>query len=544
MDNISADIDDLVYLSKWCRSNDTISEYLETPTLPSSVLTLDAFDRLKEEYQNTIISEYIKRIVISDDKDKFIQIIGNNNDFYDQDMTSFHEIDFFDDLLYSETFEWIGVTLDPFVKNRAKQIIPVVRPIYSTYGINIVGWTYITVSAKMLTEQFENYSIPEDSNIYITIGSNTYLIEKNLLTEVERDYEIMEVITGVAHDDDTLVQLVKQSNGDVKTLVSSPTSKHGWYLSQSLSNKQLTEQRGWYYFLLFACSFVIILVGTLLVIYLNHIINTPINKIRHKIKNISSGDFSYDPTIEWSNELGEIGKGINTLAYDVVNLMDKRIADESQKNELEYQVSLNQINPHFLYNTLNSIKWMATIQNADGIASMVSSLASLLKKVSKETQPLITIKDELSILDDYFLILKFRYGGNITIEYNLESEDLYDCQILRFTLQPLIENAIFHGIEPKGEVGHICIDIRRNEDGDILIGITDDGVGMTEEQITKTLSETIDTSSALFKKIGIANVKNRIQYTYGDKYGLSIHSELGKYTKMTIVIPYRKQIEV
>lgn len=540
MDNISANIDDLVYLSKWCRSNETIIEYLETSTQPSSVLSLEAFDRLKEEYLNTPISEYIKRIVISDDHTKYLQIIGNNNDFYNQELDTFHTIDYFNELIQSDTFEWIGIRTDPTAKNQTMQVIPVVRPIYSTYGIKTIGWNYISVSTSMITDRLSNYSVPSDSDIYINIGESTYSIKGKTLTEVKFDYEKIKVIKGTAHDPATMVELVKMPDGKERTLITTPSTKHGWSMSQILSNKQLSEQRGWYYFLLFACCFVIMVVGTLLVAYLNHIINTPINRIRHKIKEISAGDFTKDPSIEWNNEFGEIGKGINTLSYDVVNLMEKRIADENQKNELEYQVRLNQINPHFLYNTLNSIKWMATIQNANGIASMVSALAGLLRKVSKETQPFITLREELSLLEDYCLILKYRYGGNISIDYNISPEELYDYTILRFTLQPIVENAIFHGIEPKGEAGHITIDIRFGEADTIIIDITDDGVGMTQEQIAKTLSGEENTSSAFFKKIGIANVKNRIQHTYGKEYGLSLTSELGKFTRISIVIPCRK----
>jgi two-component system sensor histidine kinase YesM len=541
MDSITADMNELNYLGKWCGSNDTIADYLVTPkdSERASFMALEAYDRLKEEYQNSKISEYIKRIMISNNDNKFIQIIGKAHDFYYSDPEKIRNLDFFEPQLYSRSIKWIGIVEDPLAKSVPEQVIPVVRPIYSSYRASIIGWTYITVSTNVITDHFRNYSIPGDSNVYITIGNNTYDIKDGALIQVDLDYKPVKDITGVTYSNQASSTIVEDASGDKRTIVTYSSTIDGWSLSQSLSKEQFSQQKHWYYTLLIFICLLILLLGTLLTLYLNHIINVPINKIRRKIKQISSGDFSIDSTIEWDNELGDIGKGINILSFDVVNLMDKRISDEKQKNELEYQILLSQINPHFLYNTLNSIKWMATIQNASGIAEMVTSLARLLKKVSKETKQLTTIREELSLLEDYSLIQRYRYGGIISFEYNIESEDLYDCQILKFSLQPLVENAIFHGIEPKGEAGIIQISIRHQGEKDVIIEIMDDGIGMTTDQITKTLSGESDSSSTFFKKIGIANVNSRIKYTYGKEYGLYITSEIDNYTKMTIIIPYK-----
>lgn len=164
---------------------------------------------------------------------------------------------------------------------------------------------------------------------------------------------------------------------------------------------------------------------------------------------IAGGDFSRDPSVEWEHELGDIGRGINDLSENVSELMEKRLEDEKQKQDLEYKMLQSQINPHFLYNTLNSIKWMATIQGATGISEMTTSLSRLLKSISKGTSLLIDIREELSLLENYFTIQSYRYGGTITMDIQVDNESLYNSEIIKFTLQPLVENAIFHGIEPK-----------------------------------------------------------------------------------------------
>lgn len=539
MDSMDADMNELVTLSKWCGSNKTISDYLqynrEGPAYTS--LSLEAFERTKEESQNSKISKYIKRIMISDNDNNFIQVIAKASDLYTSDPQAVKELYFFDEMMKSDKTQWIGIVTDPLTKSIPEQVIPIVRPIYSIYRAYVIGWAYITVSAEVITHQLKNYTIPGDSEVFIQIGNKTYLVTDNQLTSYGAPYEVIKDITNIANNENTSVQLVKDKDGIKRTRVTLSSGMKGWSISQTISEEQFSLQKRWYYILLFLICFFIIFLGTLLTLYLNHIINAPIKKIRSKMMQISTGDFTKDPSIEWENELGEIGKGINSLTLDIVTLMDKRIADEKQKNEMEYQILLNQINPHFLYNTLNSIKWMATIQNADGIAQMVTSLAKLLKKVSKETNETTTLKEELSILNDYFTIQKYRYGGSITLNYSMESEELYQCRVLRFSLQPLVENAIFHGIEPKGEAGHIQINAKLCNANDLLIEVIDDGIGMTLEKINQTLSGENESSSSLFKEIGIGNVNRRIKYNYGDSYGLSITSELGLYTKMSLLLP-------
>ena len=197
----------------------------------------------------------------------------------------------------------------------------------------------------------------------------------------------------------------------------------------------------------------------------------------------------------------------------------------------------SQINPHFLYNTLNSIKWMATIQNAPGIAEMTTSLSKLLKDISKGTTTLISLEHELSLIRDYFTIQQYRYGGTVTLRIDTEDEALLSCRILKFTLQPIVENAIFHGIEPKGSSGCVAIRIYRDESLDVRIDVTDDGIGMTPEVASSILSANAPTGSSFFKEIGISNVHKRLQYEFGSRYGLTITSTPGEFTTVSILLP-------
>lgn len=284
-------------------------------------------------------------------------------------------------------------------------------------------------------------------------------------------------------------------------------------------------------------------IGILLMITLNRMINVPVSRIRAKMLRVADGDFERDPSIEWNHELGEIGRGINDLSENVYLLMNRRLEDEKQKKDLEYKMLQSQINPHFIYNTLNSIKWMATIQGSAGISEMTTALAKLLKSISKGTKLLVPIEEELSLLQDYFTIQSYRYGGTITMEIRVDEDSLLQCQIIKFTLQPLVENAIFHGVEPKG-AGHILIHVfyeRLTEESppSIRIDVTDDGIGMSPEKAAQILLSNDDSSTDFFREIGVSNVHKRLQYEFGESYGITIESVEGEYTTMSIHLPCR-----
>ena len=180
---------------------------------------------------------------------------------------------------------------------------------------------------------------------------------------------------------------------------------------------------------------------------------------------------------------------------------------------------------------------MASIQNATGIPEMTTALSRLLKSIAKDSRQRVPIREELAFLNDYYTIQKYRYGGSITMMVNVEEESLMQNEILRFTLQPIVENAIFHGIEPKGAAGQISIRVYRNDKGDVCIDITDDGIGMDQTTIEGLFKSEKKNTSNFFKDIGISNVHKRLQFEYGEHYGLSFVSEIGQFTTATVTLP-------
>ncbi|MEG0688110.1 MAG: histidine kinase, partial [Hungatella sp.] len=288
---------------------------------------------------------------------------------------------------------------------------------------------------------------------------------------------------------------------------------------------------------IFFTMFVILFVA----FYLRNKLIRPIHIITDYIREVPENGFEGNMEFKGDDEFKQIADSINTMECEIKELIEDQQREANIKKDLEFKVLQNQINPHFLYNTLNCIKWMASLQHADTIRDMTSALGRLLQNIAKGTESKIPIYEEMSLLDDYVLIQDIKYDGKIKVQYHIGDNQITQAYIIKFLFQPIVENAIFHGIEPNSGMGRIDIDLQRQGE-DIFIHIRDDGVGMTEEQIDALLHPQIGvTNSRGLNGVGISNIQERISMTYGNDYGLTITSKLLEYTDVTIKIPYEKE---
>lgn len=538
MNSLSSNMTPIINFSNWCSNKSVLTTYLINNETPDSSSSYSTWSQLREEYLNNASAHYIDRVVIGNDSPHYLHVssITSFNAF--NMVSTITNLPYFNTLYESNTLKWIGIVPNPFSDNSNELMIPIIRPIYSPYNTNKIGWCYLSISATILTRMLSNETVPSDSTLLLTINDHTY----NLLSPKLDEVKNISLPSHRIEKKNTIITTQKNKEGHMQTYVTiSSPSLNGWYLTQSLSQEEFQKQRNVYLLLIVLICLVILAIGLGLTIYLDRLINRPLSKVLLKVNAVAMGDFSYDSSIEWPNEFGEIGKRINHLSTSLIELMENRIQAEKHERELEYQMLQSQINPHFLYNTLNSIKWMATIQQSTGIAEMTTALSRLMRAISKDTKQIVSLKEELELLDNYFLIQQYRYGGTISLHYEIE-ETFKTCQILKFTLQPIVENAIFHGIEPKGETGSIRIKTYKTLTNDnkeaLCIEITDNGIGMTKAQMLDLLSEDHDNGSEFFKKIGIHNVHQRMLYTFGPSYGLSLQSEVGHFTTVSILLPY------
>lgn len=542
MDNIENNVISVANVANWASVNTTISIFASAKKKYPNDLkfkTLSAYNALKNQIYSLGVDDYINKIIIYSENGSSIQFgstYGHTTDVETAISTSY-----FDTLKNAPTIKWLGIFKEPFKESNKNLCIPIVKNIHADFKQEPLGWIFIAMSTDVITDFLKQYEFDKDSQLYLKIGDNIYDISNRKdFFRVDTSQLNISNITYKTYKNSKYIDFIE--NGKPSTAVYYTSPETGWTLIQTLSDYQFTLQHKVYARLLYFVGGGIILLAVFIFVTVSKTINPPIHKILRRINLISEGDFSYDPSIESENEIGHIGIGINKMALNIKNLIDEKVKDEKTRKNLELKMLQNQINPHFLYNTLNSIKWMATIQKATGISEMVSSLAILLKNIAKGTDELITLEQEIALLDEYCTIQKYRSGGLFNISYHFENPEYKMCKIIKFTLQPIVENAIFHGIEPKGG-GTINIYITRPSENVLQISVRDDGVGMNEEQI-RDLMENCTKESKRFNNIGIKNVDERLKLTFGDMYGVKVDSKLGEYTNISITLPFNIEINM
>jgi two-component system sensor histidine kinase YesM len=297
--------------------------------------------------------------------------------------------------------------------------------------------------------------------------------------------------------------------------------------------------------------FLSLLTAVWLVIILSMYITRPIRLLIDKIRKITvEKDFSHDPKIEKrSDEIGNIGYAINELSGSIRHFLIETEEQYKQQKNTEMALLQTQINPHFLYNTLDSIQWMAKIQNNHAIAGIIHRLTSLLRSIvirsnsntANASGMKITLADELLIIDDYTELMALRFMGNFEIK-NKIPDIFYDCRIPRLTLQPLVENAIIHGLAPSEKFGVITLNATC-EGSYLNITVEDSGIGISPEKLEfiKTGNKEKNQNNPSLNNIGIANVDARLKLFYGDSCGLFYESNPGVYTKVTVRIMMERQ---
>ena len=263
--------------------------------------------------------------------------------------------------------------------------------------------------------------------------------------------------------------------------------------------------------------------------------------ILKSIRAVQKGDLSVRIENSGNDEMGELGEQINKMLDRIEQLMKENIDREILTKNAEIRALQNQINAHFIYNVLESIKMMAEIDEEYAISDAITSLGNLLRYSMKWVSNDVMVEEELAYIKNYLALINLRFDYEIYLSLNLPEEILRQ-KIPKMSLQPIVENAIYHGIEELAEDTNIYIKgFARGED--CIIEITDAGKGMSEEQaerLKKKIAGEVETDGGSGNGIGLKNVQDRIRMSFGEKYGIGIDSKMGCYTKVTVCVPMQK----
>ncbi|MDD3840977.1 MAG: sensor histidine kinase, partial [Clostridia bacterium] len=262
----------------------------------------------------------------------------------------------------------------------------------------------------------------------------------------------------------------------------------------------------------------------------------PVNELTDAMNRFEDGEMDVSIDIKKNNEIGDLGKTFNHMVRVINNLIKQNQKEQEQIRKSELKALQAQINPHFLYNTLDSIVWMAEAKDYEKVTTMTSSLAKLFRISISKGRQFVPIYKEIEHVINYLKIQKIRYSNKLDYEINVEPE-VMKYETIKLILQPIVENAIYHGIKNMTEPGKIVITGSKKGDR-ILFEVKDNGVGMSQETIKKLFDPDLKKTSKL-SGVGIKNVDERIKLYFGEQYGLEIQSEIYEGTSVRIWLPVR-----
>jgi len=279
---------------------------------------------------------------------------------------------------------------------------------------------------------------------------------------------------------------------------------------------------------------------TLLAVAISYRITRPLIELKKKMVGVEQGDFNKRVSTFGNDEFGQLGRGFNKMMEEINRLFNEVFVLGIREKEAELSALQSQINPHFIYNTLESISMMAIRKNNVEVSDMVSALGKLLRYTIDKVDRLIPLKEEIRFVQSYVQIQQLRYGGRLRVEYEID-DDIVDIHIPKLILQPLVENALYHGIDGEEHGGTIWISALRFEN-ELLITVRDDGKGLTETEIEE-LNTKIRTQPSYQSwrregqhGLGLSNIAQRIMFIYGEQGDLTVDGSLGQGLAVTITI--------
>lgn len=281
-------------------------------------------------------------------------------------------------------------------------------------------------------------------------------------------------------------------------------------------------------------TFGLLLFIVIYIFFLKRIFN-PINSLIENMGTNIEYNLSYKFLYNKNDEIGILINSYNKMKSRINDLININYKTKIEQKELELKQLQNQINPHFIYNTLESIHMMAEINDDYETSTMAEYFGAIIRYSMNRKINTVKLRDEMAIIDNYIYLQKIRFDDLFTIT-NLISEDVLDCEIIKMIIQPLIENSINHGLSECSENGKIIIQ-SFVIDGNLVLTISDNGIGMDEKTL-KSLNDYINGKNEDFRGIALRNINKRLKLNYGNEYGLEAFSILGKGTSMSLTLPY------
>lgn len=418
------------------------------------------------------------------------------------------------------------------IKSSYKWVITLSKALINYNNAQNEGVFFVDLNYTSISELCNNNNIGNKGYIFILDEDG------NIIYHPKQQLMYGGLIT--ENVDDIMACKENYFNTGDKIYTISKSDKTGWTVVGAANTSELlknNKQAQMMYLLVAA----VLLLGVILISsIIAREITRPIRQLRDSMSMVEEGQFDKaNVAVTAKNEIGSLSKSFNVMTERIHTLMEQNVYEQKQKRKNEMKALQAQINPHFLYNTLDSIIWMSEAGQNEEVVLMTSALAKLLRQSISNDREQVTVAEEIEYVRSYLTIQKMRYKDKL--EYSIEvSPEINHIMIIKFALQPLVENAIYHGLKYKETKGNL--NIRGYERGDkAYITIADDGVGMDEDVLEHIFDETMKEHKS--NGVGVPNVQKRLQLYYGPEYGISYISRKGVGTVATVTVPLNSRVD-
>ncbi|MHA0855351.1 sensor histidine kinase [Paenibacillus sp. CMAA1364] len=415
-------------------------------------------------------------------------------------------------------------------KGQYKWVVSLSRMItYKQDGVLKKGILLVDVNFRTIDELSSKVSLGKKGYAYIIddAGNIIYHPQQQLIYAGLK-YENIEPVFDYAFG-----SYIDYSTKDERYITIRTVKPIGWKIvGVAYPNEIVTTKRDLQVFLTWFLV-VVITVVLLISIYVSAKISQPIRRLEKAVKQVGQGDFNTPIDVKGAYEVVQLSKRFNLMLHQTRQLMSQIIVEQEAKRKSELDVLQAQINPHFLYNTLNSVIRLVERGEKEEVVTAITSLSKLFRISLSKGMNMITLGEELEHVRHYLIIQKIRYKSKFNYTMDVQDEAL-SCITLKLIIQPIVENAIYHGIELMPDEGSIAIAVKVEGDS-VVISVTDNGLGMSEEVMSQLLTGSVKNTSG--SGVGVKNVHERIQLYYGEAYGLTFMSELEEGTTVFITLP-------
>ena len=326
-------------------------------------------------------------------------------------------------------------------------------------------------------------------------------------------------------------------NGTRQTVVTKTVGYTGWKLVGVIKGTGISlnmlKTRLFIVFVILLIIFIVILINS----YISFRVTNPIRELEKSVKELEEGNLDADIYMGGSYEVQHLGKSVQDMKFRIKGLMQDIVSEHEEKRKSEFDSLQAQINPHFLYNTLDIIVWQIENEKQSEAVHTVTALARFFRLSLGKGKNIVTVRDEIDHVKNYLMIQHMRFKNKFDYEFDI-AEDVLELPSLKLMLQPLVENAIYHGMEFMDGDGMIMVKAWRKED-ELYLSVADNGLGMTEDKVEMILTGKSSSGNGRGSGIGVKNVNERIKLYFGEAYGLSIDSEPDEGTKVTIHLPVK-----